>query len=153
MACLESRWRAGTGATACWTTDRSPAGRYAGGSARGEECTAAMIAGRCLCGAVQYRSPGPALFSIVCHCRDCQRATGSGGVPVLGVPRSSFTCSGPVRQWHMSGGSGQAAVRNFCEQCGSMLFGTPESAPEMVTIYAGSPRRVRRRSRRPTRCS
>ena len=97
-----------------------------------------MIAGRCLCGAVQYRSPGPPLFSIVCLCRDCQRATGSGGVPVLGVPRSSFAWSGPVRQWRMPGGSGQAAVRNFCGQCGSMLFGTPESAPEMVTIYAGS---------------
>src|SRR6202008_4200566 len=30
------------------------------------------------------------------------------------------------------------AVRNFCAECGSLLFGTPESAPEMVTIYVGS---------------
>lgn len=30
------------------------------------------------------------------------------------------------------------AVRNFCSECGSMLFGTPEAAKEMVTIYAGS---------------
>jgi len=30
------------------------------------------------------------------------------------------------------------AVRNFCSECGSLLFGTPEAAPEMVTIYAGS---------------
>ncbi|WP_374012657.1 GFA family protein [Pseudoxanthomonas koreensis] len=97
-----------------------------------------MITGRCLCGAVEYRSPGPALFSVVCHCRDCQRASGSSGVPVLGVPRSSFTCLGPARQSRTAGGSGQMAVRNFCGQCGSMLFGTPEAAPEMVTIYAGS---------------
>lgn len=97
-----------------------------------------MITGRCLCGAVAYRSPGPALFSVVCHCRDCQRATGSGGVPVLGVPRSSFTCSGPVRQSRTPGGSGLMAVRNFCGECGSMLFGTPEAAADMVTLYAGS---------------
>lgn len=97
-----------------------------------------MISGHCLCGAVRYRSPGPVLFSVVCYCRDCQRATGSGGVPVLGVPRSSFSCEGPVRQSRTTGGSGQMAVRNFCGECGSMLFGTPESAAGMVTIYAGS---------------
>ncbi|MFO1387961.1 GFA family protein [Cellvibrio sp.] len=83
-------------------------------------------------------STGPALFSVVCHCRDCQRASGTGGVPVLGVPRESFSCSGPVKQSKVVGGSGYMAVRNFCSECGSLLFGTPESAPEMVTIYAGS---------------
>ncbi len=97
-----------------------------------------MFTGRCLCGAVQYRSQGPALFSVVCHCRDCQRASGSGGFPVLGVARATFACSGPVRQSRTPGGSGQTAVRNFCAECGSKLFGTPESAPGMVTIYAGS---------------
>jgi hypothetical protein len=97
-----------------------------------------MFTGHCQCGAVQYQSTGPALFSIICHCRDCQRASGSGGVPVLGVPKTSFTCSGPVKQSRVRGGSGQPAVRNFCSECGCLLFGTPESAPELVTIYAGS---------------
>ncbi len=97
-----------------------------------------MFTGRCLCGAVQYNSPGPALFSVVCHCRDCQRASGTGGVPIVGVSRNSFSCSGPVKQSRVPGGSGQMAVRNFCSECGSLLFGTPESAPDMITIYAGS---------------
>src|SRR5215510_10477965 len=97
-----------------------------------------MLTGRCLCGAVQYESPGPALFSAICHCRDCQRASGSGGVPVLGVPKASFTSSGPVKQSRVRGGSGLPAVRNFCSECGCLLFGTPESAPEVVTIYVGS---------------
>jgi hypothetical protein len=56
----------------------------------------------------------------------------------LGVPKASFTYSGPVKESRTKGGSGQAAVRNFCSECGSLLFGTPESAPELVTIYAGS---------------
>jgi hypothetical protein len=30
------------------------------------------------------------------------------------------------------------AGRNTCAQCGSILFGTPEHAPDIVTIYAGS---------------
>jgi hypothetical protein len=98
----------------------------------------AMITGHCLCGAVQYQSTGPVLFSAICHCRDCQRASGTGGVPVLGVPRESFSCVGPVKQSRVTGGSGQPAIRNFCGSCGCLMFGTPESAPEMVTIYAGS---------------
>ena len=97
-----------------------------------------MLTGGCLCGASRYQSPGPALFSVVCHCRDCQRASGSGGVPVLGVDKASFTRSGPIRASRCTGGSGQWAVRNFCGECGSLLFGTPESAPDLVTIYAGS---------------
>lgn len=97
-----------------------------------------MLTGGCLCGAVRYETPGPTLFSIVCYCRDCQRASGSSGVPVLGIPLRSFTCAGPVKQWRTTGGSGQRAVRNFCMECGSLLFGTPESAPDLVTLYAGS---------------
>jgi hypothetical protein len=104
----------------------------------GNEYKASMLTGRCLCGAVQYRSAGPTLFAAVCHCRDCQRASGSGGVPILGVPKNSFTSSGPVKQLRVRGGSGLQAVRNFCFECGSLLFGTPEAAPQMVTIYAGS---------------
>ena len=96
-----------------------------------------MLTGRCLCSAVQYQSVGPMLFSVVCHCRDCQRASGSGGVPVLGVPKTSFTFSGPVKQSRTTGGSGRPAIRNFCSECGSLLFGTPESEPELVTIYVG----------------
>lgn len=97
-----------------------------------------MITGQCLCGAVQYQATDPALFSVICHCRDCQRASGTGGVPVMGVPKTSFTYAGPVKQSRVTGGSGLPAVRNFCSECGSLLFGTPASAPEMVTIYAGS---------------
>jgi len=97
-----------------------------------------MFTGQCLCGAVKYQSPGPALFAVICHCRDCQRASGSSGVPVLGVPKESFTWSGPVKQSRVTGGSGLPAVRNFCSECGSLLFGTPESEPQLATIYVGS---------------
>lgn len=97
-----------------------------------------MITGRCLCGEARYRSPGPTLFAIVCHCRDCQRASGSAGVPVMGVSRGPFASEGPIKQVRTRGGSGHPAVRHICAQCGSLLFGTPESAPDLVTIYAGS---------------
>lgn len=93
--------------------------------------------GGCLCGAVRYRAAGPALFSVVCHCRDCQRASGTGGVPVLGVARQSFQVQGAVKASPLPGGSGLPARRHFCPECGSLLFGMPASAPDLVTLYAG----------------
>ena len=39
-----------------------------------------MLDGRCACGAVQYRLTSGPMFVHCCHCRDCQRQTGSAFV-------------------------------------------------------------------------
>ena len=88
-----------------------------------------MITGRCLCGEARYRSPGPTLFAIVCHCRDCQRASGSAGVPVMGVSRGPFASEGPIKQVRTRGGSGHPAVRHICAQCGACCSGRPSRPP------------------------
>ncbi len=38
------------------------------------------LEGRCACGAVAYRLAGEPMFVHCCHCRDCQRQTGSAFV-------------------------------------------------------------------------
>jgi hypothetical protein len=97
-----------------------------------------MISGGCLCGRVRYEADGEPLFGVVCHCRDCQRASGVGHVPVLGFRKSQFKVSGETTSFSTLGLSGRAAVRHFCAHCGSMLYGLPEVAPDLVTLYAGS---------------
>ncbi|HMQ57666.1 MAG TPA: GFA family protein [Rhizobiaceae bacterium] len=94
--------------------------------------------GGCACGDVRYRAQGPALFGLLCYCVDCQRASGATHVPIVGVARDRFEASGPIVQAISRGGSGMRAIRNRCANCGALLFGTPEAAPELVTIYAGS---------------
>ena len=42
--------------------------------------TQTELAGRCACGAVRYRLASPPMFVHCCHCRDCQRQTGSAFV-------------------------------------------------------------------------
>lgn len=56
----------------------------------------------------------------------------------MGVPRDVFHVSGAPKSYEKPGGSGKNAVRHFCPDCGSLLFGTPEVIPDIVTIYAGS---------------
>ena len=99
---------------------------------------AIRITGGCLCGQTRYQANGPELFSLLCYCVDCQKASGTGHVPIMGVARSGFTVNGPAVASKSIGGSGRMAVRNFCARCHSLLFGTPEAAPDLVTIYAGS---------------
>jgi hypothetical protein len=56
----------------------------------------------------------------------------------MAVPKSGFQVTGETRSFAAEGGSGRAAIRHFCPSCGSLLFGAPEVAPQMITIYAGS---------------
>ena len=97
-----------------------------------------MIAGGCLCGRVRYEAQGDALFGVLCHCRDCQRVSGTGHVPVMGVRKSTFRVTGETKTYGVLGGSQKQAIRHFCPNCGSLLFGTPEVVPDIVTLYVGS---------------
>ena len=94
--------------------------------------------GRCLCGAARYEARGASLAQLVCHCRDCQRASGSAGLPVVVVSASAFSCTGTIKAFTKIGGSGKPTTRHFCPTCGSQLFGMPQHAPNIVTIYAGT---------------
>ena len=95
--------------------------------------------GGCACGAVRYEIAAVPLFALNCHCRDCQRETGSGFAPVLGVATSAFTVTrGMPRSASVIGGSGKPVHRFFCGDCGSALYGLPEIRPDLVTIRAGS---------------
>jgi hypothetical protein len=60
-------------------------------------------------------------------------------VPVLGVAKRGFEVTkGSPRYFSFTAASGYATMRAFCGDCGSPLFGLPGSAPEMVTLRAGS---------------
>jgi len=56
----------------------------------------------------------------------------------MGMPKPLFKVTGETRSYALTGGSGLKAIRHFCPTCGSLLFGTPEVAPDAVTIYVGS---------------
>jgi hypothetical protein len=96
------------------------------------------FSGRCLCGAVAYECTAAAVVMGNCHCRDCQRATGSGYAPGLLVPRSAVQIHGEVRYFEVVGDSGSPISRGFCPICGSRLFGQSATSPELISIMAGT---------------
>ena len=96
-----------------------------------------MLTGGCLCGSVRYETKSEPLFGVICHCRDCQRASGNGYVPVFGVPKASLVVKGKTKSYTVTGGSGRPTIRHFCPNCGSMLLGEPLVAPDLITLYLG----------------
>ncbi|HYG28791.1 MAG TPA: GFA family protein [Allosphingosinicella sp.] len=97
-----------------------------------------MISGGCLCGAVRYQAAGDPVSAGFCHCRDCQKASGTGHVPILGVPKTAVTVTGETRCFSVAGSSGQETKRHFCPVCGTMLFGEPGRPAGFYGISAGT---------------
>jgi hypothetical protein len=110
-------------------------------SHRSVELEAAMTtshAGGCLCGAVRYEARGEPLFAGCCYCKDCQKASGSGFVPFMGFAAKDVRFSGQTRLVVTKAANGGDAHRNFCPNCGSLVFGGIVGVHDQHTIYAGS---------------
>lgn len=96
------------------------------------------FSGGCLCGAIRYESASKPVFQLYCHCRDCQRVTGSACAPILFFRSSDLKVTGDVKTFASLGGSGKTIRRGFCPTCGSHLFGELEAQPGLLSIRAGT---------------
>ena len=70
----------------------------------------------CLCGAVKFAIDKETIVGQAhCHCRDCQRATGSAFASFCFVPETGFRAdSGEAKGYRVGGSSGQGVTRYFC---------------------------------------
>jgi hypothetical protein len=84
---------------------------------------AVPFSGGCICGAVRYECLAEPVVSGFCHCRDCQRETGSAFGTTLFVPRNAVTIVGEVKYYDGKGDSGNIVSRGFCPTCGARLWG------------------------------
>jgi len=74
----------------------------------------------------------------VCHCRDCQKFTGSAFGFLVGLPRSAFEIEGVLKTFTKPADSGRPIVRRFCPECGSSIVEEPGSRPDLVIINGGT---------------
>ncbi|MGD9614741.1 MAG: GFA family protein [Alphaproteobacteria bacterium] len=97
------------------------------------------IKGGCLCGAVRYSATVEQAAAGICHCRDCQRFTGSAFAALVVVPKAAVTIDGAMTTFSSPGGSGQPLLRHFCPQCGSSLAEeSPTRRPGMLILNVGT---------------
>lgn len=97
------------------------------------------LAGGCACGGIRYKAGGKVFYMGNCHCRDCQRATGSAYFPALVIAEDDFVLLQGAPKWHeVTADKGHAMHRAFCPDCGSPLFLKNGASPKTRALYAGS---------------
>ncbi|OQD71566.1 hypothetical protein PENPOL_c001G09068 [Penicillium polonicum] len=98
-----------------------------------------VLTGSCMCGKIKYQADAEPAVKAVCHCLNCQKFSGSAFTTNFIIPRSSFKIlSGTPKSGEYMADSGYAYHTFFCGDCGSSLYGQPDSLPEMMSIKAGS---------------
>lgn len=95
--------------------------------------------GGCACSAIRYECSAQPMMSWKCHCRDCQRFTGSAFVAGMVVPASALTFTkGEPKYFGIKSESGSTIYRSFCPKCGSGIGGKSDGFPDIMGIRAAS---------------
>ena len=94
--------------------------------------------GGCLCGKISYTLSADTVVATVCHCRNCQKASGSPFSTNLIVPDAAVTIEGTLKVFHDKGDSGRAVDRYFCDGCGSPIYTAAEGYPGVAIVKAGT---------------
>lgn len=96
--------------------------------------------GGCLCGGIRYATLAMPGRVTVCHCRFCQKATGSAYMvePIFDADDFVVLAGSPKTFDQVSSGSGKVVHVHFCPDCGTKLWLSFERFPGAVGVYAGT---------------
>jgi hypothetical protein len=99
----------------------------------------AVRTGGCLCGAIRYESEGEPSFSLQCHCRDCQKSSGSAFVVAMRLPSSGFRITkGTPSRYVTKSDAGNEVTRHFCGDCGSPIYIQVSTRPDIIGLRVGT---------------
>jgi hypothetical protein len=91
------------------------------------------MTGGCACGRVRFTARIENEDAYLCHCRMCQRATGSISIAFKGIRQDAVTWEREP-DWYRSS---PIARRPFCRECGTSLgFAFPDSETMDLTVAA-----------------
>jgi len=79
---------------------------------------------------------GEALRLNVCHCRDCQRQSGSAfGMSLVITPQAFALTSGELRTFELTADSGRTKTCAFCPRCGVRIYNRTSA---LCSVKAGT---------------
>ena len=97
-----------------------------------------MTHGGCQCRAVRYDLKTDATVIYACHCRECQRQSGSAFGLSMPVPTARLTLTGELGSWERATGSSGRTRCSFCVVCGTRIHHVSLARPDWTTIKAGT---------------
>ena len=90
--------------------------------------------GGCLCGQVRWRATAEPVNVRVCHCRNCQRATGGPYFARAVFPAGDLQRTGELTRWPTS----PRVDRRSCARCGTPMFSDPKDPPARLAVSLAS---------------
>ena len=96
------------------------------------------LSGGCLCGQLRFVLSGAPQMTAICHCRDCQKQSGSALSVAVLAASTAVTVSGTAKIFEKAGDSGHTVQRHFCPACGSTVLSTPTAIAGIVVLKGGA---------------
>ena len=87
--------------------------------------------GSCRCGALEISLAGPPLMSVACHCKGCQKMTGSAFSMSEMHPEPAFSVT---KGEPVLGGLKGETQHNFCPECLTWVFSRPARLDGLVMV-------------------
>lgn len=100
------------------------------------------IDGGCHCRAVRYEAEVDPEKTIICHCTDCQKLSGSAYRTVIFVPERDFNLlTGELKRYVKTADSGNRRAMMFCPDCGTQIYATSvEEGDRILGLRVGTAR-------------
>ena len=70
---------------------------------------------------------------VACHCKECQRQSGSAFGMSMPVKKDSLTVTGPTKQFTRIADSGNEVAGVFCPECGVRIYHVLKSAQDVLS--------------------
>ncbi len=96
------------------------------------------IEGGCLCGHIRYTSDVEPLMTVICHCKNCQKQSGSSYSTNIAIPKDALTIEGELTLYVDTGDTGNAVNRYFCRNCGSPIISEADVLDTLTILKAGT---------------
>ena len=111
------------------------------------------IDGGCHCGLIRYEAEVDPGAVGICHCTDCQTLSGSAFRTVVPANKSDFKLFGAPKIYVKTAESGNPRAQAFCPECGTQIYATSATDPQVFGIRVGTARqRAELRPRRQIWC-
>jgi len=95
--------------------------------------------GGCRCEACRYSFDSAPFVAYTCHCRDCQKLTGSAFLTCLHIAAEALELTaGESVVDERPTDSGNLVRTHFCLRCGGSLYARNSARPRMITLHVGS---------------
>ncbi len=98
----------------------------------------APYTGGCQCGSVRYVLTTKPICLGACHCKECQRQSGSAFGMFMPVKKDSLTVTGPTKQVTRMADSANEVTGVFCPECGVRIYHVLKSARDLVSLKPGT---------------